>query len=365
MRVRWLGVVSLALVGCGLDAGGDGADIDLPDGATADANAPDTGPPKDGSVQDASVQDATMQDATVQDATVQDATSGDASAVDAAPDASPLDAAPDAGPLDAAPDANPCGPNANACANLPNIWTPIAFDPAMQKACASGFAQLGNYVTAPTSNGAVCTCQAQGNTFSCTTGKLSTGNGGNCGSGGPSFSVSGGQCLVTQGSVSQTMKLSPIGLTGSCTAAATPDLTKVSVTTTTACTAQKCPGDICAGVVPQGFNACIVAQGLQSCPAPFNASKYTVGDQKTATCGACTCSGTASCSNDKLEFFSQNGCNGNDLLATVTSSCQGTGANNATFQSVRYTATMGPVNYTLGASSAALDVTNARTVCCR
>jgi hypothetical protein len=346
MRHLPFGALSLILFACGLQDGGE-----LFEAAPVDGGAGDTGSLPDASLPDASLPDASLPDAVAADSEVPDANAPDAAVADAS--------APDSGV-----DSGACG-NPNACAklNLPNIWSPVAYQ-AGSLMCPQGYNTPANPVTNPVAGSLTCVCAVTQNTLSCTTGTLATmddppGNG--CGNVGKSFTFTNGQCVNAAGNIPSDVRLTPLPLSGTCTASATPDLTKVSGTLTTTCKAT-CPDDICAGSVPNGWGACIVAAGAQNCPAPFNVKQYTVGDSVSATCAnTCACNQPA-CTSPVLTYFQNQNCT--NLADTLSgSNCSPMAQKGNGYASVKYAATLGAV--TAGSSTATAGLVNQATICCR
>jgi len=335
MRMKWLCLsLTLGLIGCGLD---DGGVVDVTPGIDVDSSAPDVIVVSEGGKQ--------LDNFVPTDAPVQ----------------------PEAGP-----DTSwPCGVDPTSCANtsvIPNGWTAVAVA-STNLACGAGFGGEAHEKTKPVALSGACECQAQNTSPpDCQSGALQTAYGPLCAVQGATTPVANGACTAVNWQLSFSYSSKPIAPTGgSCTGAKGLDATKVSGSDLTTCAATTCLEKVCAGVVPQGFAACIESAGDVACPngSPFN-MKQTVGDAVSLTdCSACTCTPSATCGQPMVDFFSDNKCMNGLVSLTSDNACQATNNNAASVKGVMYTATVVPTYTVSGPKTPNVSLTNTKTICCR
>jgi hypothetical protein len=350
----WCGLL-FATAGCGLDLAGLGT-VDVGDAATTDSSADDgISPDGLGPFADAASGDAPP----ATDASPSDGGGGDAVAV-------AIDAPAEGG---------------GSCRSMiPSGWSLVAYDLA-GNACPPNFAAHAVF-GAPVvgADACPCTCGVT-QAGSCTQGMLSTLAGrGNANSGCPqawvSVAISGSACTPVQalsGMAPTRVQASALpGQGGTCSDAVQPDATKVSTPPARFCDVSAAKADaVCDGTVPSGFAACIATSGTAPCPSgtPFM-QRYIVEDVVTPQCSACSaCSVATACANPVLTAYTDPSCGGSGgsgVPLTVDGTCATVGGQGSlgNVAAVTYTATESSTCIP-GSSTAAAQLMNPQTICCR
>lgn len=128
-------------------------------------------------------------------------------------------------------------------------------------------------------------------------------------------------------------------------------------------------GAVCTPL-PGAGALCVVRDGDHPCPAGFGTKRHVVpsaGITDTRVCGNCGCTSDAtSCSNARLGFYTNGGCNQNEQLVNADNACNDVMTSGATHY--RYTATPNTLactaaNPTTG-TSGAITLPPVRTLCC-
>ena len=334
MRSFW--VLLVCCVGCSLDEGaaGQGSDAGAQDGAGPDVTTADVG-------------------------------SGDVTTADVG-----LDAIEEPGPP------LPCTSDSGACSGaVPSGWTLTAFAPNRTAACPGNFTST-DVVASPTSQSGACTCSCNiASQPSCALGAVTMkySNDTQCGVTYATYNITTAGACIDYGAGTFTLvshhAYTKLGLTpGSCTTAAVLDKTKVGVTGMRTCSPPTaCAEDVCNGAVPAGMRACVVSSGDVACPAgPFSDKVAVVGGDATLSCGGCSaCSVTQSpCGNGTVKFWGDANCTSGKGSITADGNCNVTGGG-SNVNHFTYENPVQNVACNAGASTAAVDLSTKRTVCCR
>jgi hypothetical protein len=344
---------AVALVGCGLDAGGL---LDTSDAASV------------------GVLDGTV------DVMVDQGQPGPSDAAADATAESMSDASPPS------PDGGPCVPDdSGACFVVPTGWTPIAVDLTDTATCPSGFvAPPVEVVEGPTATSSACGCPTCNETAlpTCTSGAVHNFfdfNGGQCGTPGqPSQSNNNppGTCLTdlyTGGwsLISDVQYVPPSASGGSCTAPSSIQKSGITfagrgrVCTPSGEAAMNCDdAGLCAPQLPAPFSVCVSQSGNQSCPAPFSIKHYA-GTDVTFNCAACGCHEVAACAGT-MTTFTDGSCQSNAWAVAADGKCRGTGNPNRSNGSYIFTGTVASHQCSIISVPTAtnLALVNDQTICC-
>lgn len=329
------GVASLAA--CGLEIGGTlgGADADLADGGAGD------GPAQLDGALDTAAMDVT-------------------SVPDAVDEPGP--------PL-------PCTTPPGACVGaVPGGWTLVAYETSRAKGCPANFTQQ-DVVGGPQAQAGACDCGCNVTKQPvCDVGSIPFKvTGANCGSAGVTANVNGPNCTnLGAATIADHVQGAPIPPSGgTCTAPTITDPNKVTVTPARQCVApNECKEDVCNGVVPSGFSACISRSGAQTCPLGWNANQpIVIGTGVDLACTGCTCqvNQTSTCTGATMALFNNNNCSGNPVSTlTVDGNCNVPASVGSSVDHFKYQATLNTVCQATGAKTpTTLDVTGKLTVCCK
>jgi hypothetical protein len=346
----WLTACAVAEVDSTRPLGRDPGDTGITPEQDASRDAADSSAGRDASTSDGTV-DATVIDSGL-DQVVTDAVGDIAS-----------DAVTDA-PNDGI--TGPCQTPPGICAaTLPVGWTLVVLQPDRSAACTAGFTQR-DVIANPIAGSGACDCACNAPASACSSGQLPTRYGTTtaCSSSGASISVNGTGCTVLSGNFSDYFSATPLP-GGACTASTVTDTTKVTSTEQRVCEApSSCHEDVCNGRVPAGSSACIGRDGDLSCPAGWSARRL-VGTDVSLSCSSCTCGGSASCTNARINFFSDVSCATPLISFAVDGSCQPTNAPGA-IGSFSYAATAGNQQcMPNGSRTATIALTGTRTLCCK
>jgi len=127
--------------------------------------------------------------------------------------------------------------------------------------------------------------------------------------------------------------------------------------------------DVCTGVAPPGFSACIVHAGDTPCPGGnVFTTRTVVSDDVTLSCAPCsTCTLTGTCGSATVAFFADGNCNSAVIGLNADGTCSPTGVANISVGSVLYDATVADAGGCVGGgTSATITATGTTaTVCCR
>lgn len=235
-----------------------------------------------------------------------DGVSGDGGA-SPADGGAPVDAT---GQGEAAPPA-PCAPKGSACVDaLGAGWTPIAYASTRGAKCPQNYTEQDLVGDAVAGAGA-CTCAcapSQADPPSCSVGQAASMIGqSQCNQTGITYTFNGSGCNAfgpaTVASVGQMTPLPPH--VGACTSSTKSDTSKLTARDVRACVPPSaCLEDVCQGVSPVGFAACVAHDGDVMCPGAPYVNRTVVGTQATLACGGCAgCANTVTCSNASIHFF--------------------------------------------------------------
>jgi hypothetical protein len=261
-----------------------------------------------------------------------------------------------------------CTGNPSMCGVVPAGWQRIGFAESPSAPCPAGFTAQ-DAIESPAA--APCTCGAcSQQPPACDQGSVATfydtGNA-TCQKGGQAAANSNaGGCNGTNTSFgSHFSGTAPPPVGGSCTATAAPAPMAVTDTAVRICTSDvpACEAELCKG--GGTFSECVVADGDQPCPAGPYTQKHLVGDAGPVTCGACTCTLSATCKG-KLDYFTDGNCSMNALHLPVDGTCVAVGTGSTTYHSYEYTGTVDTISCNVSpTASATVDLTSKRTVCCK
>ena len=341
MRFAWLiAAAPLLLVpaaACGLDEGETG-----------------TNPGGDAGVLDV----VTGNDVTVSDAPSDAPFSSDAILVDVLGDAPPADA-------------GPCTTPVSACAPLPGGWNPVAFVENPSNTCPSGWTTRTG-LDKPVAGASACACGCSPKNPTCDGANLNTNisNSNQCSSGAKTLNAASSACKsIGSTNLDNYMKVPPIALSGgSCTVVVNPNSADITATAVRECDpSPACKGDLCAGIAPSTYGACIEKAGPQACPGGYP-TRYLVGDAVSPQCGngTCACGATPACSAPTLSLYSDNACATKVLDTPADNNCNATNQGGNSFQSYKYLSTPSIACGATGTATAnPAPAANVRTACCK
>lgn len=262
-------------------------------------------------------------------------------------------------------DANGC----DACAPpiVPMGWTPAVFS-TTTTSCPSGFSNLALVKTAPMAQASACTCSPTNLVQPvCDNGSLSVLD---CNVNNPqTVNLNGPGCTAASITAPSSWKASPLAASnGSCTAMATSDTSKLSSTSAAVCYPTGCPDNLCKGMAPAMFSACIETAGDVACPNNDFPNKVAVADAYQLDCSsACsTCTATADCTNAAVYFYTDNTCGSLVSFLTVDGMCHASGVPSAMTSYAKYVAVMQNPKYTTsGSMTGKATPINPKTLCCK
>ncbi len=268
-------------------------------------------------------------------------------------------------------DPGPCVADAGACnallTNLPPGWTPAIFAPTLI-GCPNDFTGSIFYTDPQVQLGA-CSCAPINTTPpTCTTVKRRSGT--QCGTvqNAPDIIVNG-MCGTAAGTLGNSEELTPQPASGgACTSNPQPDQGKFTTGKGSVCETTACAQNICAGIAPPNYVACIETMSDTACPAntPFQ-TRHAAGsnmalDCNTA-CGACTPSGA--CGMASVRLYSDGSCANPITNIPADGVCRDFGLTGTSFASEGYAVTLSNVAYTPSAPQPGKVATSgARTLCC-
>lgn len=304
------------------------------------------------------------------DATTNDGTVIPDSSVSDAPPSDDVVVIPDANDDAPAVDAGPCQTPAAACVGVIPPWKVVLFEPNTALGCPASWPK-SDVATDPLPQAGACACTCKATPPTCTPGSLSVTDGANnaCGGGSTTTFAYPSKCtnatLNLKAYLSVT-KIPPTG--GSCTADVITSSGKVSFTVARSCAApQACIGDVCAGLVPAGFKACVDSPGDVACSVPGFTNRTVVGGGASATCavGTCACGSNPTCGGS-VEFFGQPNCAVKTTTIPADETCNpGNYQNGSSVQSVRYQPQPDAVCSGSGAPAPDAKLSGVHTICCK
>ena len=262
----------------------------------------------------------------------------------------------------------PCQTPTGVCtATLPVGWTLVQLQPNRSAACPANFTQQ-DIISNPVAGTGACDCACTANAASaCNMGQLQTRHGTTtaCSSAGAMINVNGAGCTTMTGTFSDYFSATPLSAGASCTPSTVTDRMRVTSTQLRSCEPPAaCREDVCNGRVPAGSSACVVRDGDQTCPVGWT-TRSLVGTDFSLACSSCTCQGSATCTNARINFFSDPSCGTALISFAVDGTCQPTNAVGA-IGSFTYTATAGnPTCTANGSRTATVALTGTRTLCCK
>ena len=299
-----------------------------------------------------------------------DVASGADGAVDDAPfssDVLAVDVLGDAPPADA----GPCTTPTSACGGLPAGWNPVAFVENPTSTCPSGWTTRTG-LDKPAAGPTACSCSCTGANPTCDGADLGTNIAPAflCALGAKTLPMASSACKsIGSTTLDNYIKVPPIAPSGGgCAVVLKANAADVTATPVRECDpVPACKGDLCAGIAPSTYLACVEKAGDQAtCPNGFP-NRYLVGDAVNPQCGngTCACGAKASCGAPSLLLYSDTTCATKVLETPADDKCNATNANGTKFQSYRYLSTPSVQCTGSGAASATpVVVTTLRTACC-
>jgi len=265
-------------------------------------------------------------------------------------------------------DADYCQPTV-----VPAGWSPVAYAESPPTSCpTTDWPTQDDFVSNIQNGSAACACGCtKTGDPNCTTGKIDTfaSQQPGCATPGVSLAFTDGGCTTVGGNLGSyyaSTAIAPLG-PGSCNAQAAQS-GSVATTPARTCTPEsKCASATCAGKVPSGWLACIVADGDQPCPSgsPF-AQKHAIAKNAGFTCGqTCNCSVSGTCTSPQIHAFANNGCNNAVVTLASDTTCNATNHNGTFIASATYSATPSFTCDAGGASAVQIQRATPKTVCCR
>jgi len=254
-------------------------------------------------------------------------------------------------------------------------WTVVVYESG-RGACPAGFGGAHDVYTGaiPGSGACGCTCNITQQP-SCSIGQVDTqyasGPGwgpGPCPQGASSLYPNGSGCQGIGAQLAAGFSAeAPMPYGGTCSAMAKGDPSMVTKEGVRFCDVpQAMAADVCAGMVPSGFSACMTQEGDVPCPgAPFT-NKTLVADDEMLVCPACgNCTVGGTCQNAQVEFFSDSMCRNSVAKLPVNGACTATNAQNKGVGSYEYTAQPNAQCSATSSGSPSFTPVQPRTVCCR
>jgi hypothetical protein len=258
---------------------------------------------------------------------------------------------------------------------IPTGWSLVILDLG-SAACPTDF--TSHDVSGPPVVGAgacACTC-AVTEEGACTEGTLTVMDGPTCARSYFTATVSGPGCLSA--GAGQTVPVSahaqgaPLAAQGgSCSSGSQADPTQISAPAVSYCDVPASSAEnVCGGVPPPGFAACVATSGDVPCPAgtPF-VGRQVVEDGATLLCTPCSCTVSTTCLDATVTEYADPSCQGNPVASfTVDGTCdvveqsgeQGSGS----WSSVEYAATASSTCMA-ATSTGTAQLANPQTICCR
>jgi hypothetical protein len=277
------------------------------------------------------------------------------------------DGALDAGDADGASPS--CDGSPGACVGgLPAGFELVLFATDRVTPCPAAFTQH-DVVADPVAGAGACDCSCTvAAEASCTVGRMSTWHSTDtsCLQPGVFLDLNGSGCTVLNGNFSDYFSATPLPADVPCNASAVVNSANVTSTALRLCDVPStCQEEVCGGGgVPAGLSACIASDGDVACPAGWDA-KTLVGDSPDVSCTACTCTGSGSCTDGNMSFFSDNACSTPLIEFTIDDSCQATNRVGP-IGSLTYTAALADAACTAdGPKTATVALTAPRTICCK
>lgn len=237
-------------------------------------------------------------------------------------------------------------------------------------ACPAGYPAAYQGVANAQAGSGACTCSCTITTQpNCTTGNVTWSWGTqppSCPN--PSPYNSNGMCQPIFGNpmLGSAQDVQPIPFSGGvCSGQAVGDTSKVQQTPAHTCTVPDAnAAAVCAGSVPGGFAACIIAPGDVQCPSgsPFS-TRTVIADSETLVCSDCaSCMVTGSCKNPVLNVYSDAQCM--NVVAAIPADGTCTSEQSKAVGSYWYQATV-MAQCAASGTSASLQAHNPQTLCCR
>lgn len=269
-----------------------------------------------------------------------------------------------------------CDEDADYCQPplVPTGWSPVAYAENPPTNCPTTDWPTQDEYVANTQNGnaaCACGCTKTGDP-NCTTGAIDTFASGTqgCGTKGLSLTFTDGGCTTVGGNLNNyyaSTAIAPNG-SGSCTEQTTPSGNLTTTAARTCAPEATCSSATCAGTVPSGWLACIIADGDQPCPTGSaftqkHAVAKSVAFTCAQTCGACTVTGT--CDTPQIHAFSNGGCNNALVTLASDATCVATNHGGQFVSSATYSATPNFKCNGAGTSAVQVQPTTPKTVCCR
>jgi hypothetical protein len=284
-----------------------------------------------------------------------------------------VDAPPDvpAPPVEAGicdEDADYCQPSV-----VPSGWSPVAYAESPQTNCpTTDWPTQDDYVSNVQAGTAACACGCTKTSDpNCTTGKIATYYSGSpgCGNQGTSLLFADGGCIGVGAAIDNYYASTAIPPTGSgaCTSQTTPTGNLATTAARTCTPDSKCTSATCAGTVPSGWLACIIADGDQPCPSgsPFS-QKHAIAKSVAFQCAqTCGCNVTGTCDTPQVHFFSGGGCTQPLVTLASDGGCEPTNNGNTNVATASYSATPNFKCNSSGTSAVQPQPTTPKTVCCR
>ncbi len=405
MVVASLGALGAALVGCGLDAGGQDLGAFDPDGSAIpgiEAGVPfpidasfsdsDSGPVDPFDAASAPPDTSTGPGVDAAPAPTKDGSAGCVPTAEVCNDGIDNDCN---GKIDCADVACTAG---FVCAPpVPAGWSLVEYAAATRPSCGAGFGAAEDVVEGPAGAAATCACGCAmdpNDPGSCEKGTaklFSNGALGGCVSlTSLDFPAADGACSPKplDSVANAKAQIAPLPYTpGKCTPA--PSKTVAPVTFAgqgRACASALAPGggcgsaSVCAPRAAAPFGMCVEKVGDVACPAGF-ATRHLAGTgaSDTRDCGACTCTVSGGCANAKLTLFEDKACGGGGgpggpggpggatLAIVADGACNDTNETTShKYTAYEYSADPQGVQCagSPGAPSGAVALVGARTVCC-
>jgi hypothetical protein len=280
---------------------------------------------------------------------------------------------PDANDDAPAADAGPCTIPPSVCGPIPGPWKLVVYQSTATLGCPATWAKT-DYAWNPGTQAGACTCGCKPTPPTCKPTTLSVTDGANaqCGGGSTSTFAYAGNCTNTTLNLKSYLavgKVVPTG--GACAPGAVADPSKLTLTVGRACAVPpQCMGDVCANLIPAGFEACVVSPGDVACSVPGFTKRSVVGVGANLACGdgTCACNASPSCGGG-VDFFGQPNCQNGTKTTTIPAdeTCNAANfQNGSTVQSVRYVGAQpnaGCAASGTATTQAVLD--KPQTICCR
>lgn len=263
----------------------------------------------------------------------------------------------------------PSASDGSAClASLPGGWSVSQVEQAATAPCPDGTAAAIGIVS-PTPGPGACTCGCAvtpaptcqwGNVVTKVDFSNCTNNGVTVAGDGSCTSFNGGPLAGTAAAFAEP----PQG--GACTSSTHTDPTAIVGTKVGVCPASAAQAEsVCSGMSAVGFAACIVHDGMLSCPVgPFVHASVAYDDPPMVVCSPCgACTFQATCSGI-VTAYSDTQCQTPVESLPADGVCYAMNRAGSFVQSADYSATA-MTGCTPGTSAASLVTSGPRTICCR